>query len=255
MFTMGALFSGAMLLASGSSVYQLGYEASGQESAQAIEQPARQVTAKTHMIPINPDADSSDLIQPIETKAIESPEPSPVAPAPESLETTENSTVDTVVNVNNEAAVPQVTKQTTVPLPSAPARVAPAVIQPAPVAAKPAPAPVPAPVGRNIHVGVSGGQETVDRCIGPVLFPLPDPNIPVYIAEHDGCGGWQRIGTLTKGQTVNMSGLVKGTYTVQEIVTVKKKSNSDQINFSRNHSVVLQTCIPSTDWMVVVGLD
>lgn len=249
MFTMGALFSGAMLLASGSSVYQFDAKNNRQELIQVIDQTAQKPSAKTYMIPINPDADYANSIQPLEAKAIELPIPSPVDPAPEEPETTASPTVDTVANVNNEVTVPEVTKQNTVPLPSAPAPVAPVVAQPAPVAAKPA------PVGRNIYVGVSGGQETVDRCIGPVLFPLPDPNIPVYIAEHDGCGGWQRIGTLTKGETVNMSGLVKGTYTVQEIVTVKKKSNSDQINFSRKHSVVLQTCIPSTDWMIVVGLD
>jgi hypothetical protein len=177
-------------------------------------------------------------------KTVEETVIDPVVPATEPVlaERDYQSPVKPITAVSQPAPAPPATKPVESPVGST---------IPAPVTVQP-----PAPVyDRSIYVGSAGGQETVDKCIGPVLFHLPDPNFPVYVAEHDGCGGWERIGTLGKGQSVHMSGLVSGDYTVQEITTVKKKSNSNQIRFSKKHSVVLQTCIPQTDWMIVVGMD
>lgn len=123
--------------------------------------------------------------------------------------------------------------------------------------AQAAPAPVPDPaqpvVDRVIHVGLAGGQDVVDMGAGPVLFPLP-AGWPPYVAEHDYHGGWQRFGTLSHGMTVAMTGLVSGTYTVGEIINVPRGGTVSDLRFSSMPKVLLQTCIPGTNLMVVVGL-
>lgn len=133
-----------------------------------------------------------------------------------------------------------------------PAQQAPPAPPPAPAPA-PAPAPVQPAVDRVIHVALAGGQNVVDMGAGPVLFPLP-AGWPPYVAEHDSHGGWARFGTLSHGMTVTMTGLVTGTYTVGEIINVPRGGNASHLTFSSMPKVMLQTCIPGTDRMVVVGL-
>jgi hypothetical protein len=124
------------------------------------------------------------------------------------------------------------------------------------VAAKKAEAPPApqAPVARSVHVGLAGGQSVVDLGRGPVLFTIP-AGFPPYVAEHDSTGGWARFGTLRSGMKVNMSGLVGGSYTVGQIITVPKGGTTDEFRkFAVMPKVLLQTCIPGTNKMVVVGL-
>lgn len=126
-------------------------------------------------------------------------------------------------------------------------------VQQAPAAPAPAPAPVQPAVDRVIHVALAGGQDVVDMGAGPVLFPLPG-GWPPYVAEHDSHGGWARFGTLSHGMTVTMTGLVTGTYTVGEIINVPRGGTASDLHFTNMPKVMLQTCIPGTDRMVVVGL-
>lgn len=147
-----------------------------------------------------------------------------------------------------KAEAPVVARE--VPKPAAPAP----VLAPAPaVAARKVEAP-PAPVNRSVYVGLSGGQSVVDLERGPVLFPIP-AGFPPYVVEHDITGGWARFGSLRSGMTVRMSGLVTGTYTVGQIITVPKYGTTDEFSkFAVMPKVLLQTCIPGTNKMVVVGL-
>lgn len=122
------------------------------------------------------------------------------------------------------------------------------------VAASKVEAPPQGPEARFVHVGLAGGQSVVDLGRGPVLFPIP-AGFPPYVAEHDSTGGWARFGTLRSGMKVNMSGLVGGSYTVGQIITVPKGGNTDEFRkFAVMPKVLLQTCIPGTNKMVVVGL-
>lgn len=114
------------------------------------------------------------------------------------------------------------------------------------------PAPVIAPTITQINVGIAGGQSAVDLCQGPVLYSPAGSYI--YVAEHDSCGGWARFGGLSMGQKVTMTGLVNGTYSVGNIITVPQGASSDSLAPLGNVSVVLQTCIPGTTMMRVVGL-
>lgn len=126
----------------------------------------------------------------------------------------------------------------------------------APVAAQPViePEVVEVPYSRIVNVSLAGGQDVVDMGAGPVLFPLP-ANFPPYVAEHDYAGGWERFGTLTVGMNVTMTGLVTGDYVVGQTITVPKGANTDSLyGFATMPTVLLQTCIPGTDMMVVVGL-
>lgn len=126
------------------------------------------------------------------------------------------------------------------PAPVAPAPVVPEVVVPA------------APTGVNIYVGAAGGQDVIDSCIGPVLFNGA-PGY-TYVAEHDSCGGWARFGSLSNGMKVTMSGLVSGTYTVGGSVRVPQGANSYALAPLGSPAVILQTCIPGTNDMIVVGL-
>lgn len=110
------------------------------------------------------------------------------------------------------------------------------------------------PASRIINVSLAGGQNVVDMGAGPVLFPLP-AGFPQYVAEHDYAGGWDRIGTLTVGTKVTMTGLVTGDYTVGQTINVPKGSRtSTLVAFDTMPNLLLQTCIPGTNMMVVVGL-
>lgn len=162
----------------------------------------------------------------------------------------------------NTPPAPAAPIQETAPAPVAPvAPVEPvpvtAPIQPVYVAPVPAPAPAPpvvqAPASRAIYVGLSGGQAALDLCQGPVLFQgsgLPYP----YIAEHENCGGWWRIGSLQLGSKVSLSGLVGGNYTVGQILTVNKKATTTALTFGTQPRAILQTCVPGTNKMLVFGL-
>lgn len=108
------------------------------------------------------------------------------------------------------------------------------------------------PAARIIHVALSGGQSVVDLGQGPVLFPLA--GWPPYVAEHDFHGGWERIGTLNYGMNVTLSGLVSGDYTVGEILNVPRGGTTADLTFTTTPKVMLQTCIPGTTRMMVVGL-
>lgn len=130
---------------------------------------------------------------------------------------------------------------------------APAQISP-PVAAPPVETSAPVIVGaRVVNVSLAGGQNVVDLGAGPVLFPLP--GYPPYVAEHDFTGGWDRFGTLSAGMQVTMTGLVAGTYTVGQIINVPQGGKATELNqFAVMPKVLLQTCIPGTNRMIVVGL-
>lgn len=107
---------------------------------------------------------------------------------------------------------------------------------------------------REVYVGLAGGQSVVDLGRGPVLFTLP-AGFPPYVVEHDLEGGWVQFGTLSAGMTVKMSGLVTGSYTVGQIINVPKGGTTDEFKkFQVMPKVLLQTCVPGTDRMIVVGL-
>lgn len=131
---------------------------------------------------------------------------------------------------------------------------APRAAAPAPAAAAPAPAPAPAPAVRTIYVAASGGQAMVDRCIGPIHF-TPDDAWSLFIVEHDGCGGWARFSGIQVGETVNISGY--GTYTVTGRGSVPNPGTTADVSrvLGGMPRAVLQTCIPGTSQMLVIGLN
>jgi LysM repeat protein len=137
------------------------------------------------------------------------------------------------------------------PAPSAP-RAAAYAPAPAPAAA-PAPAPVPvAPAVRTIYVTGSGGQAAIDRCAGPVHFtPITES---VSITEHDFCGGWGRFSGIQVGETVSIPGY--GTYTAYARGNVPQGGTMNNVRavLGGTPPVFLQTCIPGTSQMLVIGL-
>jgi hypothetical protein len=137
------------------------------------------------------------------------------------------------------------------PVAAAPAQAAPAA--PVPVVETPVVEAAPA-VSREVYVGLAGGQHEVDLQQGPVLYQLGG-GFPPYVAEHDIAGGWARFGTLTVGMTVRMSGLVTGIYTVGQIINVPKGATTNEFRkFNVMPKVMLQTCVPGTNRMIIVGL-
>jgi hypothetical protein len=104
---------------------------------------------------------------------------------------------------------------------------------------------------RNIHVELVGGQVETDWCIGPVLFQYESYTM---VVEHDRCGGWARFGSITTGMKVNLSGVINGSYTVGEIITIPQINKLDDMRFQKRPTVYLQTCIPGTSKSVVIGL-
>lgn len=117
--------------------------------------------------------------------------------------------------------------------------------EPAPVQATPA-------TGRVVNLAGSGGQAMVDRCIGPIHFT---PVAESYsIAEHDFCGGWARFSGIQVGETVTVTGL--GTYKVTGRGVVPNPGTMTNVTavLGRTPPVFLQTCIPGTSTMLVIGL-
>lgn len=204
-------------------------------------------------------------------------EPAPAEPAPPAVDTNLYTVVagDTVgsiaarygVNMNEMLAanglsgysviVPgQVLKLTGPAVPliePAPAPAA-APAQAAPAQAAPAQAAAPVAAGWTIYVAGSGGQSMVDACIGPIHF-TPTDAYALFITEHDFCGGWARFSGIGVGQTVNIPGY--GTYTVTGRGQVPNPGTTNNVAavFGGFPAVVLQTCIPGTSQMLVIGLN
>ncbi|MDI2035722.1 LysM peptidoglycan-binding domain-containing protein [Paenarthrobacter nitroguajacolicus] len=143
------------------------------------------------------------------------------------------------------------------PVPAAQAQ-APAVQAQAQAAAAPAvvaaPAPAPAPAVRTIYVAGAGGQSLVDACIGPINY-TPTNAYAVFITEHDFCGGWARFSGINVGETVSIPGYGTFTATGRGVVPNPGTTNDVAAVFGGFPAVVLQTCIPGTSQMLVIGLN
>ncbi|WP_433875433.1 hypothetical protein [Sinomonas atrocyanea] len=116
--------------------------------------------------------------------------------------------------------------------------------------AQPAPAPQPAAV--FIPVVGAGGQAAVDACAGPVRFtPV---TVSVSIAEHDLCGGWDRMGWIQPDTVVSVQGY--GTFTaVQRMVVPQGAKEGVLGGFAGGYPpIFLQTCIPGTSEMLLIAL-
>jgi hypothetical protein len=144
---------------------------------------------------------------------------------------------------------PAYAAQAPVSAPGLPPRVAAAA--PVPASAPVAP---PAPAVRTIYVAGSGGQGMVDKCIGPIHF-TPTDAYSLFIVEHDFCGGWAQFSGIQVGETVNISGY--GTYTVTGRGTVPNPGSTNDVSrvLGGMPRAVLQTCIPGTSQMLVIGLN
>jgi hypothetical protein len=140
------------------------------------------------------------------------------------------------------------------PAARAPVANAPATTNTVPQQAPAAVAPVAPIINTNvINVPLAGGQAVVDLCQGPVLFtPVQQTSV---IAEHDGCGGWQRFGNMQQGSIVTVTGKVNGSYRIGGRANIAKGSNTDVIknNFGGFPPLVFQTCIPGTDRMIITA--
>lgn len=138
--------------------------------------------------------------------------------------------------------------------PPAPAATAPSEATPAAAApAAAAPPAVPA-AGRTIYVAGAGGQAMVDRCIGPIHF-TPTDAYSLFITEHDSCGGWARFSGIGIGETVSIPGF--GTFTATGRGIVPQGSTTDAVAavFGGFPRAILQTCIPGTTRMLLIGLN
>lgn len=139
------------------------------------------------------------------------------------------------------------------PVAQAPVAQAQAAAAPAVVAA-PAPAPAPAPAVRTIYVAGAGGQSLVDACIGPINY-TPTNAYAVFITEHDFCGGWARFSGIGVGETVSIPGYGTFTATGRGQVPNPGTTNDVAAVFGGFPAVVLQTCIPGTNQMLVIALN
>ncbi|HEX9227773.1 MAG TPA: LysM domain-containing protein [Arthrobacter sp.] len=145
------------------------------------------------------------------------------------------------VPLRDPAPAPAPAKKAAVPAPAASVKKA--------AAAPAAPAPS---AGRVITLAGSGGQGMIDRCIGPVHFT---PISQSYsITEHDYCGGWARFSGIQVGETVTITGV--GTYKVTGRGVVPNPGTMNHLAavLGGIPPVFLQTCIPGTRTMLVIGL-
>jgi LysM repeat protein len=111
---------------------------------------------------------------------------------------------------------------------------------------------IPKATGRVITLSGSGGQGMIDRCAGPIHFtPITQA---FSITEHDYCGGWARFSGIQIGETVTITG--KGTYKVTGRGVVPNPGDLDDLSSALGGipPVFLQTCIPGTRTMLVIGL-
>lgn len=120
----------------------------------------------------------------------------------------------------------------------------------APVAA----APAPAPAIRTIYVAGAGGQGMVDACIGPIHY-TPTNAYATFITEHDYCGGWARFSGIGVGERVSIPGYGTFTATARGQVPNPGTTNNIAAVFGGFPAVVLQTCIPGTNQMLVIALN
>ncbi|MEC3850843.1 LysM peptidoglycan-binding domain-containing protein [Paenarthrobacter ureafaciens] len=120
----------------------------------------------------------------------------------------------------------------------------------APVAA----APAPAPAIRTIYVAGAGGQGMVDACIGPIHY-TPTNAYATFITEHDYCGGWARFSGISVGERVSIPGYGTFTATARGQVPNPGTTNNIAAVFGGFPAVVLQTCIPGTNQMLVIALN
>ncbi|MDP9882556.1 type II secretory pathway pseudopilin PulG [Sinomonas atrocyanea] len=124
-----------------------------------------------------------------------------------------------------------------------------AAAPPAPVRLAPAPA---QPPSAFIPVVGAGGQASVDACQGPVRFtPV---TVSISIAEHDLCGGWNRMSWIQPGTKVTVQGY--GTFTAFARMVVPKGAGEGVLGgFAGGYPpIFLQTCIPGTSQMLLIAL-
>jgi hypothetical protein len=128
--------------------------------------------------------------------------------------------------------------------------------QPAQVTAMPPAAvqrPAPAqPPSTFIPVVGAGAQASVDACQGPVRFtPV---TVSISIAEHDLCGGWNRMSWIQPGTKVTVQGY--GTFTAFARMVVPKGAGEGVLGgFAGGYPpIFLQTCIPGTSQMLLIAL-
>lgn len=93
----------------------------------------------------------------------------------------------------------------------------------------------------------------LDRCRGPVAADLGGSN-PVYVAEHDYCGGSAWMWNLDPKDHVALDGkgVDDGLYVVTKLKYFPRKSGADVADLPAG-DVVLQTCVSKTE-MVFIAL-
>lgn len=124
------------------------------------------------------------------------------------------------------------------------------------IAVPEAPAPLPkAKFSRTIWTSTKLAQidAALDQCRGPVSSNLGDGE-PVFVAEHDYCGGSAWMWKLGVRDVVALkgSGVDAGLYVVSKLRYFPRKSGATVANLPRG-DVVLQTCVSSTR-MVFIAL-
>lgn len=94
----------------------------------------------------------------------------------------------------------------------------------------------------------------LDACRGPVSADL-GAGEPVYVAEHDYCGGSAWMWKLGKKDLVALdgAGVDAGTYVVTELKYFPRKAGADPSDLPPG-DVVLQTCVSKTQ-MVFIALE
>ncbi|MGZ5368381.1 hypothetical protein [Aeromicrobium sp.] len=94
----------------------------------------------------------------------------------------------------------------------------------------------------------------LDQCRGPVSADL-GADKPVFVAEHDYCGGSAWMWKLGVDDTVELNGkgVDEGLYVVSELRYFPRKSGA-QVSDLPPGDVVLQTCVSATK-MVFIALE
>lgn len=107
--------------------------------------------------------------------------------------------------------------------------------------------PLPDPVDMTVNVAMTGFQEAIDRCAGPVLSRYETGDV---IGEHNHCGGAPVL-SLKVGDTVDVKGVINGSYVVSSTKVVPKVVSIDVLDFA---PLYLQTCYFNSPTMRLVGL-
>lgn len=94
----------------------------------------------------------------------------------------------------------------------------------------------------------------LDKCRGPVSAVLGEGQ-PIYVAEHDYCGGSAWMWRLGKKDLVGLdgAGVEAGTYVVTELKYFPRKSGAGPSDLPPGE-IVLQTCVSKTQ-MVFIALE